>query len=183
MVLAADQPAVVVRQPAFRALLFSTLLWNTATSATAQDLTRQLAACVAVSDATQRLACYDALALPRQPPAPPQASTPPQSPAVLQPPTAQFGAEQLPRASNSAPAPENNSITATVNQISLTPFGRFVLTLDNGQIWRQLDADSAQFATPGNKATASVTISRGLLGSYNLQFAGQNALYKVRRVK
>lgn len=171
MVLAADKPAVIVRQLAFGALLLSTLPGSTATGAAAEDLARQLATCAAVSDATQRLACYDALA------------RPPQRPAVLQAPTGQFGAEQLPRASNPASAPENDSITAMVNQLSLTPFGRFVLALDNGQIWRQLDADSARFVPSGNSASASVTISRGLLGSYNLQFVGQNALYKVRRVK
>jgi hypothetical protein len=164
MVFAPDKPVVVVRPRAFRALLLSTLLFSTAAGAAVQDLTRQLATCAAVPDAMQRLACYDSLVRA-------------QSPA---PPAPQLGAEELPRA---AAAPEENSVTATVAQLSLTPLGRFVLTLDNGQIWRQLDADTTGFVPSGSTESASVTISRGSLGSYNLQFVGHNALYKVRRVK
>ena len=148
-----------------RGAVLMALLCGIGTGAAAQDFGGALLKCTGIADTSQRLACYDALA---------------RAPEL---PAKQFGAEQLPRESNPAPAPEDNSITGTVTELSLTPFGRFVVTLDNGQIWRQLDADTARFVPPGNLAQASVTISRGALGSYNLQFAGQNGLYKVRRLK
>ena len=148
-----------------RGAVFVALLCGIATGAAAQDVARELSKCTVIADASQRLACYDGLR---------------RAPEL---PARQFGAEQLPRESNAAPEPADESITGKVTQLSLTPFGRFVLTLDNGQIWRQLDGDTARFVPPGNLARASVTISHGALGSYNLQFAGQNGLYKVRRLK
>jgi hypothetical protein len=53
--------------------------------------------------------------------------------------------------------------------------------LEGGQVWRQLEADSgrANFRRSGN----TVTISRGLIGSYNMQINGSNAVFKVKRVK
>ena len=134
------------------------------TAATAQDLTADIAKCAAIMDSGQRLACYDAAA--RRPAAKPE-----------------LGREQLPKPSNS-PAPEEaDSVTATATTISLTSTGRLVLVFDNGQVWQQIEGDSARFIAPGKADTMQVMISRGLFGSYNLQFAGHNALYKVRRVK
>ncbi|MBV9695108.1 MAG: hypothetical protein JO261_15540, partial [Alphaproteobacteria bacterium] len=61
-----------------------------------------------------------------------------------------------------------------------TPYGKFVIFLDSGQVWRQIegDADRADFS----KGVA-VTISRGGLGSYSLTIGDSEKLYKVRRVK
>jgi len=179
----------------FRPILFA--LWAAAApiqTAQAQDeLLGELAKCTAIAQPAPRLACYDALA-PKLHAA--TANTPedlskqdrtslfgldlsnlfgartPQ----------QFGAERLPQQPNAAAsAPEAvDSITAGVTEYSFNPLGRFVVFLDNGQIWRQLDADTGRaiFAS-GNM----VTISRGAFGSYNLRLVGQNALFKVRRVK
>jgi hypothetical protein len=61
--------------------------------------------------------------------------------------------------------------------------GRLVLVLDNGQVWQQLEGGVLRCAPRGKLAQMQVRISRGLFGSYNLQFAGHNVLYKVRRVK
>jgi hypothetical protein len=133
--------------------------------AVAQSVTQELAKCAVIPEATARLACYDALA-PR-----------PETKARA------FGAEQLPPNKAAAPAENDASISAHVGEILLTPFGRFVLVLDNGEEWRQLDGDSARLAPGRTPAGAAVTISRGALGSYNLEFVGQNALYKVRRTK
>lgn len=72
---------------------------------------------------------------------------------------------------------------AAVSNASLTPSGRLLLVLDNGRVWQHIDGDIARFTLRGNLVQMQVTISRGSFGSYNLKFAGQNALYKVRRVK
>jgi hypothetical protein len=135
-------------------------------SAQAQDeLIGELSKCAALAEPGPRLACYDALA-------PKIHAGTATSPEDL---SKQFGA---------AAAPETvDSITAGVMEYSFNPFGRFVVFLDNGQIWRQLDADTGR-ATFGNPPSGNmVTISRGAFGSYNLRLAGQNALFKVRRVK
>ena len=75
------------------------------------------------------------------------------------------------------------SVTAGVTDYAMTPFGKFIVFLDNGQVWRQLDGDTgvAHFmrAAKDNK----VTISRGLLGSYNLKINDSTATYKVKRIR
>jgi hypothetical protein len=95
----------------------------------------------------------------------------------------QFGSDQL----SQQPAPpgkpelaELDSITATVAEVYYSPFGRFTVDLDNGQIWRQLssDTDRAHFSSKDQ-----VTIARGILGSYNLTIADHNAMFKVQRIK
>lgn len=135
-----------------------------AAAATAQDLTVEIAKCAAISDSGKRLACYDAT-LQRPAPKP------------------ELGHEQLPKPENPAAAEQDDSVTIVVSDISLTRTGRLVLALDNGQVWQQIDGDGARFTPQGKVEGSQVTISRGLFGSYNLQFVGHNTLYKVRRVK
>ena len=103
----------------------------------------------------------------------------------------QFGGEALqapppppgtPRTAANTPPPALDSITATVTDYSFNPYEKFVVFLDNGQIWKQLESDSgkARFLK-GEKNT--VTISRGFVGSYNLVVNDSNMEFKVTRVK
>jgi hypothetical protein len=99
---------------------------------------------------------------------------------------ANFGAERIPEGQAVAgeppkPRPVNN-VTASVTAVSYSANGRFIVTLDNGQVWRQIDGDSTVARFENNKHYI-VTISRGLIGSYNLVIKGQTALFKVKRVK
>jgi hypothetical protein len=161
-----------------------------------------------VADNTARLACYDALtpqlkavqAQPAAAPPPPPAQaadnrawydpdrifgTSPQQQTRPE----QFGGENLapppPKPGEAAPPPQPeaiDSITAKVTDFAMNPFGRFVVFLDNGQIWKQVegDSDQAHFRKNGGE---TVVISRGLLGSYNLVINDAGAAYKVKRVK
>jgi len=80
------------------------------------------------------------------------------------------------------PPPPIDSITAAVTDYSFTPYGKFILFLDNGQVWRQLDSDEGE-AHFSKSIKHTVTISRGMIGSYNLVVDGASRLFKVRRVK
>lgn len=166
------------------------------------DTYTELAKCSGVADSTQRLACYDALApriraalangaaeLSREDQTTlfglnlsgifgsSEATTP-----------QQFGASDLP-----APPPREgtpgasiqpiNSITAKLTDFALTPTGKFIVFLDNGQVWRQQDSDAATAHfrhTPGDN---TVVIEKGSLGSFQLSLNGGNKLYRVNRVK
>jgi hypothetical protein len=84
------------------------------------------------------------------------------------------------------PPPRTNEIaqiTATVLELARTARGRAVFILDNGQTWRQLDADGTEVRDPAPGKVLNVTIAKGVLGSYNLTLEGRNALIKVRRLK
>lgn len=98
---------------------------------------------------------------------------------------AQFGSENLPAppvASGAAPAEPLDSITADVSDVAFGYFGRFTVFLANGQIWQQIQGNTA-IAKFSKHDKNSVTISRGALGSYNLTIEGHAGLFKVKRLK
>ncbi len=66
---------------------------------------------------------------------------------------------------------------------SYTPFGKFIVFLDNGQVWRQQDGDSDRAHFSGDPRDNKVLISRGAFGSYNLQLNDAHHQFKVVRVK
>ena len=61
--------------------------------------------------------------------------------------------------------------------------GIFTVTLSNGQVWRQLSGDTsfAHWTEPPSKY--NVSISRGLLGSYNLMVRNDPGMFKVHRIR
>ena len=174
-----------------------------------EDLVSGMSRCAAVADNTARLACYDALApqlkaAQTQPvPPPPAAEAADNRPwydtdrifgtsPSRQTRPEQFGAENLtppappppkPGETPPPPLPEAiDSISAKVTDFALNPFGRFVVFLDNGQVWQQIegDTDRAHFRKGGGE---TVAISRGALGSYNLVVNDSGPEFKVRRIK
>jgi hypothetical protein len=69
-------------------------------------------------------------------------------------------------------------IEARIVGLALTGDGRTLFTLDNAQVWRQIESDGDTLAKLGDSAT----ISRGLLGSYSLQLKSRRGC-KVARVR
>ena len=90
-----------------------------------------------------------------------------------------FGSENIQRP---APAGPVDSITVAATGYSFTPQGRFIVTLANGQVWQQIEGDVAH-PQLSRKHPRNVTISRGLLGSYNLSFSDQTGRFKVERTR
>jgi len=165
------------------------------TAAMAQDtLPVQLTACLQITGLLQRLACYDRVAhsvspaprgVPAQRPAPPTApamasAAPPAiyaAPPIAAAPAVGLGSERLPRTASGKRAQE---LTAVVASVSYDARGRFTVTLDNGQVWRQLEGDTNMLQGARN---STVRISRGALGSYDLNIVGRNASYRVLRLQ
>jgi hypothetical protein len=165
------------------------------------DVSAGLSRCLAMGDAQARLACYDDLARSVAPPvthvAAPVAPTPP----VVAPPPPQatfgvpnqatqttpeqFGSDSLPKpAPEPAAAPkEIDSIAATVTEYAKNPFGKFIVFLDNGQVWRQLQGDSGEARFNRKPEDNKVRIERGLLGSYTLLLNDSAKTFKVERIK
>jgi hypothetical protein len=74
--------------------------------------------------------------------------------------------------------PKLAKVEARVVALALTGEGRTLFTLDNTQVWRQLESGGDMLAKLGDSAT----ISRGLLGSYWLQLKNGRGC-KVTRVR
>jgi hypothetical protein len=158
------------------------------TDALAQDsLPSQLAGCLQINGMLQRLACYDRVAhavapAPRSVPAQrPVASAAPVMVAPPPLPTAPsgLGSERLPRTASAAPK-RAQELLAGVTGIAYDARGRFTITLDNGQVWRQLEGDTSVLS---GSRISTVRISRGALGSYDLNVVGRNASYRVSRLQ
>ncbi len=68
------------------------------------------------------------------------------------------------------------SLTAQVREVKKTPRGKLIITLENGQIWKQTDSDRLLL-----RAGDSVNIERGLLGAFFLKTAAGTSRIKVKR--
>jgi hypothetical protein len=117
-------------------------------------------------------------------PAPVAAAAPAAKPPAATTAQAEFGAENLTETAREAagqPAPLDE-IKSGVTEVYLTLKGRFIVTLANGQIWRQIDSDTGRPRFNKNGGD-TVTISRGMIGGYNLVVDGRTGLFKVARIK
>lgn len=179
------------------------LLGERAAAGPRDDVLEALGRCGAIADNNARLACYDALA-PRVKDA---LATPPAS--LGHEPTKQeqeswfgfdigslfgggssapttpeqFGKERTAEAQATREREEIDSISAGVTEVAFTPVGQFIVFLDNGQVWRQLQGEAERAHFRSNPKNNKVTISRGALGSYNLAINGSDKIFKVTRVK
>jgi len=186
------------------AMAFLFLLPIAAQAGVRDDVLRAMDQCATITDKDKRLACFDQLstqvkqAIAEGPAAGPMTAEQQKSwfgfdfgnlfgssPKQQDTPE-KFGSENLP-----APPPKPgeppreepiDSITMKVTDYALNPFGKFVVFLDGGQVWKQIggEADIAKFNKGGDN---TVLISRGALGSYNMQINDSNKVFKVKRIK
>jgi hypothetical protein len=148
--------------------------------------------CKDIEGDAERLACYDAENAPapevKQPPvthAPEQVVSPP----AAEPPDAPSAQpERDTGVTVAAEAPEDfgrresvdapkEFIEARIVEIK-TPGPFDYLYLDNGQVWRELRTNSLRF-----REGRSVTISEGIMNSFDLKMDGANRVVKVKRVR
>jgi len=152
------------------------------TSANASFMT-----CADEQDDARRLACFDAVvAQTRARPAPPVASTVPAAAvaataAVPLSKEERFGLRGDLKEEKSKQAPELaelKELRATVTKVAAKPYGELILSLDNGQVWYEIQANSGIRVKTGDQ----VTIRAGALGSYSV-VAPNGRSSKVTRVR
>lgn len=166
-----------------------------------------LLACRSIADSAARLACFDretaalatapAASLAAAPASPSSFAATAQAPAVAQTAAARSAAQpsapvldpqQTFGLSGSAIAANEEAartrpaklakLESRVVGLSLAGNGRTVFTLENSQMWRQIESDGDMLARLGDVAT----ISRGVLGSYWLQLKSGRGC-KVTRIR
>lgn len=72
---------------------------------------------------------------------------------------------------------EVNEITAKVASATLDPTGKWVIRLDDGAQWRQIDDTTLE---PDPRAGAAVNIKKGIAGGYFMKI-GRQAAFRARR--
>ena len=151
-----------MRQISVRACISLVLVAGPAHADRAADALSEFTRCAGIALSSERLACFDtAVQGLANPPAKAEG----------------FGKPPPPRPD------EVTQIGATVLELAKTARGRAVFILDNGQTWRQIEADDTDVREPLSGSPMEVTVSAGLFNSYNLTIEGRNGLIKVRRLK
>lgn len=119
--------------------------------------------CAAISDATARLACFDAAAARSRAAvaAPASASTSQSPPAASS--ASALGEEQL-RSRRTDRDADEPALKARISEARRGNGGVYLLTLDNGHVWRHEQGSMAPYLKVGE----AVTISPASLGSYRL---------------
>jgi hypothetical protein len=157
----------------FTSLLAAAVMTMAADAAPSLEVS--IGQCAAKTNAAERLACYDGIA--QRLAAPTAGSV---APAVQT--EAQFGAETLDEGSQPAisqPQPLKE-IHSTIAKLTFSILRRAVVTLDNGQVWRQIEGDSTQFR---GKEGEKVTVKRAIFSSYSLVLEDRNQMIKVQRIR
>ena len=75
---------------------------------------------------------------------------------------------------------ESDTLTATVNEVTIDRTNRLVFRFANGQVWRQLEPRRFQYP---RREAFDVVISRGVLGDYQLRVGGEGRMTRIKRVK
>lgn len=89
----------------------------------------------------------------------------------------EFGNEIAP----SQVLPALDHIVSRMAAFKFDRYGIFTLTLANGQVWQQLEGDTAFAKLKPPASNYVVTIQRGFFGSYNLTIKGVPGLFRVHR--
>ena len=143
------------------------------------------ARCAAESDGRQWLNCYYAAAVPVRAllglsvPVGTVIQAPPAEPVPV--PRQQAVGHRRPSTLETLLGAKDVFIESRMVSYSFDLHDNFIVTLDNGQVWRQADSDSIAHWRKHASAYL-VDITGGAFGSYNLSIKGITGKFKVRRV-
>jgi hypothetical protein len=166
----------------FAGLFFATVAGNTQPAVSPADLAR----CAEIADADARLECFDTLTRTLGGARPdardgPAAAAPASSasvPAASAPEPVNvdaFGAELISGRDSAAPDEIQSHLIGEFTGWR----GNTEFRLENGQVWRQAEADRLAFQADA----PLVTIRRGAFNTYRLSVEGVNRAVRVRRIR
>ncbi|WP_137223341.1 hypothetical protein [Shewanella sp. MEBiC00475] len=146
------------------------------------NLGQQLSICAAKTDKLERLICYDELAANAKPSAHIMAPASPKvviaKPSVVAP-VVRTPVESVDTFGLTKKIEQKiNKIYAEIASIKEAPHGEFIVTLTNGQVWKQSSPERYKI-----KKGQRVFIQAGALSSFLLGSDDRNATTRVRRLK
>ena len=172
----------LVIKPTMILLLAAALI--TVNTGQADELHDRLLVCRDLSSDAERLNCYDAAVDSREQPASPQPTAATTTPATAVPATISqeelFGknSSEVQRTVEEATGSEPiDSISAQVSRLQQYDYDKVVVSLDNGQVWKQVDSSNVRL-----RVGDDVTIERASLGSFMLKKSGSKRTMRVSRM-
>ena len=169
------------RDPCFPTLCVVLLvLPGSVHSAEDVSLPGKLSECASIADPVLRLGCYDkaagrTIAGPGGPYAP---SVPLETPGVSAAAKSRFGENGQLRGDVEFRRSMPKQIKVNVKRVAALPNGRYLLTLDNDEIWQTTERDWAVEFRPDEP----ITISRLPLGGYQIASTGQHRSVGIKRI-
>lgn len=136
---------------------------------------QQYAQCAAVEPEADRLACYDALA-------PVMAAAAEAKSGISAKRADAFGAENFAEKDDLDDIDRLSRIRSGVAKIEIMSNRRLMITLDNGQVWRQ-DPDDRIIPAPKEGVVRSATIRRVMLGRYIMNIEPEGRTLRVQRAE
>ena len=130
-----------------------------------------MANCQKFEDKLERLLCFDELTG-KQPQAVTVVAKVPTSAAQTASSENRFGMRKV------EAKDETQSLNATVSKVKFDAYDRFIITLDNGQIWKQTESRRYKI-----KPDYKITIDKAALGSYLLMAEGRSGSTRVKRLQ
>ena len=95
-----------------------------------------------------------------------------------------FGSENIPDVRRDRENKRLKSIGSKIVEIRLNKFGTATVSLENGQVWRQLDSDNKKlFFGNGGERLLTAKVKRGLMGNYMLTVKELRRTIRVSRIK
>ena len=98
-----------------------------------------------------------------------------------------FGAEDLiktQRSKDDKKDASSKSLRAKLISLGFTNSGKYVITLDNGQVWRQIQGDTARLSLPSIDGNGiPIIIRKGALGSHRLRTLSSKRTIRVERLQ
>lgn len=156
----------------FAPLLLAPALAIFATPAAAQDSANPYAACAAITDSAQRLACFDATYAEQTVVIAERAE------AVAAEREEVFGFREQDDVIERQP--EAAVLTVTVQEILQGNRRSQVLLMDNGQLWREIDGGTLRNRV---REGWTGTITRHWSGAYEIRFEGRSGYLRVARMR
>ena len=137
--------------------------------------------CTAVADPTARLACYDAANSINSSSGSEQSTHWPEFDSRSASDT--LKQRQIPTRPHVSGPTQGAPLRARVIKFEFSHSSKFTITLDDGQVWRQLVSDDGEAQFNEDSKDNYVVISRGFLRSYDLKLNGRSYVFKVERIK
>jgi hypothetical protein len=176
------------------------LIWSGGAVGAQTSLSEDLKSCLAITDDSARLACYDQKVAALDAAAAKMATERKESAAARQRALAAkteadrkaadvlaaknkvdaFGAEALPADRRAADADDSvDQLDGTITEVFFSPLKEIIVALDNRQMWRQTDGT----ALPPVRAGDKVVIKKRMLSGYRLTLVRQRRTIDVKRYR
>ncbi len=77
---------------------------------------------------------------------------------------------------------EEDRSALPIRKISRSPLGKYIVELENGEVWRQLNSDDTSLAFPRDRQGLTAEFKRAFMGSITIKISGTGRSFKATRV-